>query len=310
VTTSNDGQQSRDRAWIVTGPTSGIGRRTALELAPRGTVVLVGRGADRLATVRAEIEAAGGSAIAVVADMSDIESVRRAAAQIVGLGLPIGGVLNNAGIMPARPATTPQGFDLTFATNHLGPLAFTDALVPHLPRGANVVFVASAAEDPAQKTATRAGFRGSRFISAEASARGEFLPGGSRRDGQDAYATSKQGNLAALFTLTREFPQLRFRAVDPGTNPSSGLSRDLPAVPRALFKATSALAPILPGFNTPGRAARLIARVLTDPSEATGVYYDERGRPKAASRQVSDLEFSSRYIAESRALLDAVGPVS
>jgi short-subunit dehydrogenase len=44
------------RAWIITGPTSGFGRRAALELASRGTVVLVGRDPAKLAEVRAAIQ--------------------------------------------------------------------------------------------------------------------------------------------------------------------------------------------------------------------------------------------------------------
>ena len=42
-------------AWIITGPTSGIGRRTAFELARHGTVVLVGRDPRKLADVHCEI---------------------------------------------------------------------------------------------------------------------------------------------------------------------------------------------------------------------------------------------------------------
>ena len=83
---------------------------------------------------------------------------------------------------------------MSFATNHLGPFALTEALMPHLPDGANVVFIASAVEDPERKPAVAAGFRGGRFISAEASARGEWAPGGSSKPGYDAYATSKQCN--------------------------------------------------------------------------------------------------------------------
>ena len=104
-------------AWIITGPTSGIGRRTALELAGRGTVVLVGRDPKKLKEVEAEINAqAGGHAVSVVCDFSDIPSVRSAAAQIVTLGLPLAGLLNNAGIMPNRAEKTPQGWDLAFTT--------------------------------------------------------------------------------------------------------------------------------------------------------------------------------------------------
>jgi NAD(P)-dependent dehydrogenase (short-subunit alcohol dehydrogenase family) len=75
--------------------------------------------------------------------------VRRAAAEIIALHLPIVGLLNNAGIMPMRAAQkTAQGWDMTFATNYLGPFVLTEALIPHLPRGANVAFVASGVEDP------------------------------------------------------------------------------------------------------------------------------------------------------------------
>src|SRR5450759_2226199 len=117
---------SQKKAWVITGPTSGIGYRTALELGDHGTVVLVGRNQDKLTGVKKEIEAKSGSARTVVADMSDIVSVRRAAAEIIGLGLPIAGVLNNAGIIPAKPGKNKQGWELGFATNHLGPLAFTE----------------------------------------------------------------------------------------------------------------------------------------------------------------------------------------
>jgi tetratricopeptide (TPR) repeat protein len=54
---------------------------------------------------------------------------------------------------------------MTFATNHLGPFALTEALVPHLPDGASVVFVVSGVEAPERKPAKAAGFRGGRYIS-------------------------------------------------------------------------------------------------------------------------------------------------
>ena len=58
---------SGNKAYVVTGPTSGIGRRTALELAKHGTVVLVGRDPGKLAEVEAEIqEKAGRHAMSVV----------------------------------------------------------------------------------------------------------------------------------------------------------------------------------------------------------------------------------------------------
>jgi NAD(P)-dependent dehydrogenase (short-subunit alcohol dehydrogenase family) len=64
------------KAWIITGPTSGIGRRTALELAKHGTIVLVGCDPGRLGEVEAAIRAeSGGHAVPVVCDFSDVSSV-------------------------------------------------------------------------------------------------------------------------------------------------------------------------------------------------------------------------------------------
>ncbi|WP_427890592.1 SDR family NAD(P)-dependent oxidoreductase [Kribbella sp. GL6] len=293
--------------WIITGPTSGIGRRTALELAAHGTVVLVGRDPAKLAEVEQQIGASGGRAVPVVADFSDLGSVRRAAAEIVALGRPIAGVLNNAGVFPLERRTTPQGWDLTYATNHLGPFAFTEALMPRLPDGANVVFVCSGVEDPERRPAVVAGFRGARFLSVEASVRGEWKPGGSTRPGFDAYATSKQGNLATVLAFARETPRLRFNAVEPGFSPGSALGRDAgPMVGFVSKYVLSPLAPMIRYWSTPKRAARVIAEVLTADSAASGVYYDERGKPMQGSVEVRDPGFSDRVVAETRALLAAV----
>lgn len=86
--------------------------------------------------------------VSITCDLSELASIRNAAKEITDLGLPIAGLLNNAGIMQTRPAKNSFGWDMSFTTNHLGPFALTEALVPHLPDGANVVFVASAVEAP------------------------------------------------------------------------------------------------------------------------------------------------------------------
>src|SRR5450830_352599 len=295
-----------EKAWIITGPTSGIGHSTALELAKHGTVVLVGRSRTKLDDVEKEITAQGGHAVSVVADLSDVISARRAAAEITALNLPIAGLLNNAGIMPVTAFTTAQGWDGTFATNHLGPFALTEALIPALTDGANVVFICSAVEDPERRPAHMVGYRGARYISAEASSRGEWLLGGSKIAGADAYATSKQGNLATVFAFAREFPRLRFNAVEPGVTPGSNLGRDTPAAARVLGKAMSLFAPVIKYFSTPKLSARLITKVLTDDSTSTGVYYDEKGKPMRGSDQVNDPGFQNRYVAETRALLATI----
>jgi NAD(P)-dependent dehydrogenase (short-subunit alcohol dehydrogenase family) len=307
---ANAGSLDR-KAYIITGPTSGIGRAAALELARRGMVVLVGRDPPKLDDLQKTMKRKGQHAVSVVCDLSDMASVRRAATEIVALRLPIVGLINNAGIMQMRQMKNTQGWNMTFATNHLGPFALTEALVPHLPDGANVVFVASAVEDPERKPARAAGFRGGRYISAEASARGEWIPGGAKRPGFDAYATSKQAILAASMAFARETPRLHFNAVEPGVNPTTALARDAGAFMGFMAKfIIPLLVPLLMPFvkvlSTPKRAARMLTKVLINASGQTGVYFDEGGHPMLGSVRVRDPKFQDRVVAETRALLSRV----
>ena len=291
-------------AYIVTGPTSGIGRATALELAQHGTIVLVARNVKKLKDVQGVIEGKGGQAVSVVCDLSDLTSVRRAAAEIIDLGLPFAGLVNNAGLHQTVPTKSAQGWDVTFAADHLGPFALTEAIVPHMPDGANVVFIASGVEDPNRKPAKMAGFRGGRYISAEASARGEWEPGGSNAAGADAYATSKQCTLAAALELARENPRLHFNAVEPGFNPATSLGREANGFVRFLLKhVLPLLVPVMKYWSTPAQAARVITDAVLNPSGKTGVYYDDEGHPMLPSTLVRDPNFTARVVAETRALL-------
>jgi NAD(P)-dependent dehydrogenase (short-subunit alcohol dehydrogenase family) len=300
------------KAYVITGPTSGIGRATALEVAKHGQIVLVGRDCEKLNQLQREIESKGHHAVTVVCDLSDMESVSHAAAEIIELRLPIVGLLNNAGILQTRPTKNTLGWDMSFVTNHLGPFALTEALAPSLPNGANVVSVVSAAEDPERKPALAAGFRGGRYISAEASARGEWKPGGAKRPGFDAYATSKQASLAATMAFARENPRLHFNAIEPGLNLTTGLGgADVGAFVRFLQKfVMPLLVPLLMPFikilSTPKRAARVITKILIDAPGQTGVYYDEGGSPMQGSTLVRDPKFQDHVVAETRALLAAI----
>lgn len=299
--------RSTRKAYIVTGPTSGIGRATACEVAKHGTVVLVGRDIGKLQELERAIERDGGSALAVESDLSNIVSARRAAATIAGLRLPFAGLVNNAGIMQLRPTKSAQGWDMTFATDHLGPFVLTKALLQHLPDGANIVFIASGVEDPERKPAKAAGFRGGRYLSAEASARGEWAPGGAKGVGYDAYATSKQCTLAAALELARENPRLHINAVEPGFNPGTALGRDANVLLQFLGKYVLALlAPHIKYRSTPKQAARVVTQVLLNESGSTGVYFDDEGQPMQPSRLVRDPMFTARVVAETRSLLATV----
>lgn len=291
-------------AYIITGPTSGYGLATAREVAKHGTVVLVGRDREKLRALQREIQEKGGHAETVVCDLSDVESVKRAAAEIVGLGLPLGGLVNNAGIMQLRPTKNARGWDMSYATNHLGPFVLTEALIPHLSDGANVVFIVSGVEDPERAPSKVAGFRGGRYISAEASARGEWEPGGAKNIGYNAYATSKQCELAAALEFARETPRIHFNAVEPGFAPGTGLGRDANAFLRFVGRyLLSPLAPHIKYWSTPELTAPVVSNVLLNKEGKTGIYYDEKGHQIEPSALVRDPQFRARVVAETRALL-------
>jgi NAD(P)-dependent dehydrogenase (short-subunit alcohol dehydrogenase family) len=172
-----------------------------------------------------------------------------------------------------------------------------------------VVFVCSGVEDPERKPAVAAGFRGGRYISAEASARGEWKPGGSTLSGGDAYATSKQCNLATVMAFARETPRLRFNGVEPGFNPGTSLGREANVFIRFLLKYVLTLfVPFVKYWSTPKRAARVITQILINESVETGVYYDDAGHPMLGSELVRDPKFQDRVVAETRALLATVPP--
>jgi len=250
----------------------------------------------------------GQNAVPVVCDISDMNSVKSAAQQIIALQLPIAGLLNNAGIMPTKASKSAQGWDMTFATNHLGAFALTEALAPHLPDGANVVFIASAIEDPERKPAKIMGMKGGRYLSAEASARGEWKAGGAKMPGIDAYATSKQCILAAAMVFARENHRLHYNAVEPGITRGTGLGGESTnAFIRFLFGHLMAIIPPFSTYSsTPKKSARVITKILTNESGKTGVYYDEKGQPMLGSAQVRDPEFQDRVVSETRALLATV----
>ena len=87
------------RVALITGASQGIGRAIALELAGAGaTVVLAARNGEKLAGVKAEIEAAGGRAESLVLDVSSEESIRAVAKQAVTIAGAVHILVNNAGV--------------------------------------------------------------------------------------------------------------------------------------------------------------------------------------------------------------------
>lgn len=123
------------RTAIVTGPSlGGLGHHTALELARRGArVVLAGRTPRRLDETSTAIRDEVPHALLehLVVDLSDLDSVRSAAAHAAVLGA-IDLLVNNAGVMATPRTRTAAGLELQLATNHFGPFLLTGLLLPQL----------------------------------------------------------------------------------------------------------------------------------------------------------------------------------
>jgi NAD(P)-dependent dehydrogenase (short-subunit alcohol dehydrogenase family) len=135
------------RRAIVTGGASGIGVETARALAGAGAEVTLAvrnlEAGER--TARDIIASTGNKQVAVgPLDLADQESVAAFAAAWDG---PLHILVNNAGIMAAPLARTPEGWELQFATNHLGHFALATGLHESLAAagGARVVSVSSSA---------------------------------------------------------------------------------------------------------------------------------------------------------------------
>ena len=193
--TATDLPDLTGRTVIVTGASSGLGRASARAFAGAGAhVVLAVR--DR---TRGEAAAATmpGSVELRIVDLASLESVRAFAD---GWNAPIDILVNNAGIMAVPQGRTTDGFESQFGTNHLGPFALTNLLLPAVT--GRVVTVSSGAHRSGTLDLDDLNWRSRRY----------------RRIG--AYAQSKLANL--LFTLElqrrldRDGSSVRSLAAHPG----------------------------------------------------------------------------------------------
>ena len=114
-----------EKVAIITGASAGIGRAIAERLAQEGATVVVnyGKSADKAKQVVAGIEAKGGKAVAIQADMSKIADVRRVVRETVQRFGRLDILVNNAGMFTFKPLveTTEQEFDQIFSLNAKGP---------------------------------------------------------------------------------------------------------------------------------------------------------------------------------------------
>lgn len=120
---------------IITGASSGIGEATAKQLADLGAAVaVVARREDRLNTLVTQIEAAGGSALAVTADITDRAQADRAVQTVVDRFGRLDILVNNAGLMLLGTVVDQDvdEWERMIAVNQNGLLFMTKAALPHL----------------------------------------------------------------------------------------------------------------------------------------------------------------------------------
>ena len=261
-----------DKVCLVTGATNGIGFETAQALARGGATVLVhGRDLTRARAVAQQLTGTTGNprVHAVQADFARLADVRRLAEELND-GLPRLDVLvNNAGMMSAAQARSAEGYDLTFAVNHLAPFLLTNLLLPKLTAAgaARIVVVASAAH-------RRARLDFDDLMNAKVSG---LLP---------AYARSKLANILFTRTLAQRLrgSAVTANALHPGFV-NSHLFHATPALRFLLMP----LAPLL--MRTPAQGAANSIYLATSPEVAgvSGAYYEgaRQVEPSAAAQDAA-----------------------
>lgn len=133
---------------VITGTTHGIGLVTSRELAKAGfTVVMLCRDLDAAARVRGDILALVPQAQihCVRCDLASLASVRESAEAVRRDFGAIKLLINNAGMVSSWHRRSVDGFELTFATNHLGPFLLTQLLLDRMTEDGRIINLASRA---------------------------------------------------------------------------------------------------------------------------------------------------------------------
>jgi NAD(P)-dependent dehydrogenase (short-subunit alcohol dehydrogenase family) len=253
----------RGRTAVVTGATSGLGRAAATGLARLGArVVLVGRDRRKAEGARDEIrEATGNGDLAVeVADLSLLAGVRGLAARLLEKERALHVLVNNAGVLENERRTTPEGHEVSLATNLLAPYVLTRRLAPRL--------LASA---PARVLNVVSGGMYLAGLGPEV-----FGEAQDRWDGALAYARQKRA-LTVLTELWSDelYPRgVAVNAMHPGWADTPGVSRSLPG----FFRLTR------PFLRSPEEGADTIVWLAAAPEAALssgGLWLDRELHPAA-----------------------------
>ena len=249
---------------VLTGATRGIGRAAAIELARRGAeVALVGRDPERVRLVAQEAAAAsGGGRVHVhVAELALMSEVRALAGEIRDRYEHVDVLANNAGALFASRKETAEGFEQTFALNHLAPFLLTNLLRDRLV-GGRVVTTASDAHKSGRLALDD--LQSEKSYSAR------------------AYGTSKLCNILFTRELAMRAPELHANCFHPGVV-RTGFAKNEPGI----WKVVATLG--APFFRSPERGARsLVWLALSDDAAALSGEYIEDEKVVVPSVQAQD----------------------
>ncbi len=284
---------------LITGGNSGIGFECARQLARQGWQALIAS-RNREASVQAvqQIAQESGAEAASEAclDLGSLASVRAFVKEIEQQDLPLRALVCNAGLQIIKgPQFSSDGFERTFAVNHLGHFLLTNLLLMRLiTKGpARIVIVSSGVHDPKRKTGMpRPAMTDLKTLSTTGGPReGEY-------EGRLAYVNSKLCNLWFAYELVRRMEsahllkdgrQLTVNGFDPGLVPGSGLARDYPAALRFIWdRVLPGIAQVLtlavPHISTARKSGDALARLVLDPTleGVSGKYFPSHTRWQAA----------------------------
>jgi NAD(P)-dependent dehydrogenase (short-subunit alcohol dehydrogenase family) len=278
-----DGVDLRGRAALVTGAAGGLGLETARALAAAGAAVTA------VARTRASGEKAaaaiGHPVAAEAADLADRSSVDALVDRLAAAGRRVDLVVCNAGVMACPLQRTPEGWELQFATNHLGHFLLVTGLLDRVgaERGARVVVVSS----------------GGHVLSPVVFEDIHF----ERRDydAWSAYGQSKTAN--ALFALELARRGVTAFAVHPGMV-ATGLGRHLTREAlRAIAQRGAAMAEPIRSVEE-GAATTVFAATAAELEGQGGAYLaDCRVAPEAVAPHAASPDAAARLWNASEAML-------
>ncbi|MGA9524315.1 MAG: SDR family oxidoreductase [Myxococcaceae bacterium] len=274
---------------IVTGANSGIGRELTRQLAHQGAhVVMVCRNPERareaLDDVRRTTKAE--SVEVLIADLSSMAEVRKAAAELRSRFPRVDVLMNNAGVyLPARRVSA-DGLEMMFALNHLAPFLLTRELMPSL----------AAAERPRVITTSSEAHRFGHLAFDDLQwDRGVF-------SGFRQYANTKLANILFTRELARREGArgLVAHCFHPGVV-RSGFAQDEAGLFGTLVRMGG------PFMRTAEKAARIGTYLATadEPLQQNGLYY-ANSRPRTPTREARNDEVARRLWEVSERLLERV----